>query len=162
MEKVMRYQTADYLNVGTSDAPEWALMGVGFNSLDESPNAQTDQKTYINQKNSSSSVVGYEPQFPFDADFIKDETAIKTLWDIARNRKTGSDAELEYVRVDLYDPDSTTTGTYPARKFTVSVEVSDMKGDGGDPQTLSGNLNQVGDHIDGTFDTTTKTFTAKE
>ena len=41
MEKLMRYNIADYLNIGT-DTEEYALMGTGFNSLNESPNAQVD------------------------------------------------------------------------------------------------------------------------
>ena len=50
MDAVMRYQVADYLNTAKSGTESFALMGVGFNTLDESPNAQKDSKTYINQK----------------------------------------------------------------------------------------------------------------
>ena len=47
MDAVMRYQVADYLNTAKSGTESFALMGVGFNTLDESPNAQKDSKTYI-------------------------------------------------------------------------------------------------------------------
>lgn len=40
MDAVMRYQVADYLNTAKSGTESFALMGVGFNTLDESPNAQ--------------------------------------------------------------------------------------------------------------------------
>lgn len=35
MEKIMRYQIADYLNTGTAEEETYALMGTGFNTLDE-------------------------------------------------------------------------------------------------------------------------------
>ena len=47
--KITRNLIADYLNTGTSASPVYSLMGAGFNSLDENPNAQTDKKTYINE-----------------------------------------------------------------------------------------------------------------
>ena len=37
MDAVMRYQVADYLNTAKSGTESFALMGVGFNTLDESP-----------------------------------------------------------------------------------------------------------------------------
>ena len=52
----------------------------------------------------------------------------------------------------------TTANTFKARKFEVSAEVSEISGD--NKQELSGNLNGRGDPIDGTFNTTTKAFTA--
>ena len=92
MEKLMRYNIADYLNIGT-DTEEYALMGTGFNSLNESPNAQVDTKAYINDKSTSSTTTGYQGQFPFEADMIKDERALMKLYEIGRNQKTGVDAE---------------------------------------------------------------------
>ena len=44
-ETVMRYDIADYLDIGTATAA-FELMGIGFNTLNESPNAQSDGKTY--------------------------------------------------------------------------------------------------------------------
>ena len=45
---VMRHEIADYLKVGET----FELMGLGFESLNESPNAQSSSKTYINQNHS--------------------------------------------------------------------------------------------------------------
>lgn len=155
MKAVRRYQIADYIMVGSA----FALMGVGFNTLDESPNANIDRKTYVNERNSSVVVTHYEPQFPFDADFIEDEDAVKALYSVGRDRKTGEDAQFEYVRVELFEADS--SGAYPARKFTVAAEVTDLAtGEGGEIVKLSGNLHQIGDHVAGKFDPSTKTFTA--
>ena len=72
MDAVKRYQAADYLNTAKSGTESFALMGVGFNTLDESPNAQKDSKTYINQKAQTSTIKSYQPTFAFDSDLIAD------------------------------------------------------------------------------------------
>lgn len=157
MKQVIRNMIADYLKPAGSEG--FVLMGTGFNTLDESPNAQTDEKTYINQASSSTSIKGYKPEFAYDSDFIEDEAAISDLYTIGRNRLTGEDAQREYVRVELFKPKD--TKGYPARKFTVSVEVSDLAtGDGGEVTNVSGTLHQIGEFVEGFFDTQTKTFTA--
>lgn len=156
---VMRHQIADYLNTGTGETPVYSLMGTGFNSLDESPNAQKDSKTYINQKSQTSSIKSYQTTFAFDSDLILDQAATMALYEIGRNQKTGGAAELAYVRVELFKPVGEAGNVYAARKFMVAVEVSNIAGEGGGVVKVSGNLNGVGDFIDGTFDTATKTFT---
>jgi hypothetical protein len=161
-ETVMRSQIADYLNTSTTETPSYALMGVGFNTLDENPNAQTDSKTYVHQKSQSTQIKSYQTQFPFDTDLIVDEAAVMALYAIGRDQKTGKDAELEYVRVDLFKP---VTGegienTYQARKFTVAVGVSSIAGAGGETVKVTGTLFGVGDAVQGTFNTSTKTFSA--
>ena len=98
-ETIMRYQIADYLGiVGESDTT-YALMGAGFNTLDENPAAQLDTKTYVNDKAASSNIKGYQPQFPFDTDLIASEAAVMELYKIGRDELTGADAERDYIRV---------------------------------------------------------------
>ena len=43
-EVVQRHQFADYLNIGTSEAPKWVLMGVGFTTLDETFGAESESE----------------------------------------------------------------------------------------------------------------------
>ncbi|WP_133964665.1 hypothetical protein [Eubacterium limosum] len=160
MDSLMRYDVSDYMDVGENGTEEYALMGVGFNSLDESPNAQVDKKAYIHEKVSSSKVKGYEGQFPYKADLVKDERVVMKVYEIARNQKTGIDAEVNYVRVELFKPTTGQSGVFAARKFRTAVEVSDITGEGANPLEMSGNLNQVGEFIDGQFNVDTKKFTA--
>lgn len=56
---IIRNKVADYLMI--DDAYE--LMGTGFTSLNESPSAQVDSVTYINESTSSSDITGYETEF---------------------------------------------------------------------------------------------------
>ncbi len=153
---VKRHQFADYLNVATAEEPSFVLMGTGFTTLDEEPGAQTETKKYVNEAASSKSVVGYETVFPFESDFIKEQEAIIALYNVGRNHYLGSDAEFEYVRVELWNQ-SETENEFEARKFIVSAEISEISGE--NDMQVSGNLNAMGDPINGTFNTTTKTFT---
>ncbi len=157
-KKVMRYQVRDFLNVGDSEE-SYILMGNGFNKLDESPSAQTDGKVYINQKAKSNSIQSYEPSFAFDVDLMSDEDATLYLYNIGRNQATGEDAETDYVRVELFKQ-ATESNVFPARKFRVAVQVDNIEGEGGGNLKVAGSLLAVGDFIDGTFNTTTKAFTA--
>ena len=94
-----RYQEASYLKVGEN----FELMGTGFTELNEDPGAQTTSKKYINDKSSTSSITSYEGEHGFTADQIPSEKVIKDLVSIGKERKTGADAEREFVRVDLDD-----------------------------------------------------------
>ena len=115
----------------------------------------------INDKAATTYIRAYETVFPFETDLIADEDAVTFIYDVGRNQKTGGDAETDYVRVELFSPVSApeTPNTFKARKFRVSIEVSSTEGEGGNIVKVSGNLNAVGDFVDGTFDTSTKTFT---
>lgn len=153
---VMRHMIADYLNVGTSEKPEYVLMGTGFTTLDESPGAQTESVKYVNEKSSSSSVTGYETSFAYEAEHIQEEKAVDALYMVGRNHYTGADAEFDYVRVELWNKGEQ-ANEFEARKFRVSCEVSDYSGE--NKQVVKGNLNAVGDPVLGTFNTETRTFT---
>lgn len=160
MAKVLRYQMADYMNTAAKGEPEvYALMGVGFNSLDENPSAKIETTAYISDRSASGVVTGYENTFPFDTQLIDDEDAIGFIYDVARNQKVGSECEADYVRIDGFKEKA--EGGYPARKFRVTVEVSSISGAGTEIMRMAGNLHQVGNFVDGWFDTETKTFTPK-
>jgi hypothetical protein len=166
-KKITREQFADFLNTGTLLAPVWSFMGTGFNTLNEQPNAQTEEKTYICDTSSTTAVKGYKPQYPFDTDLMVDgeaETAaIEKLYNTGRNRLTGSDAETEYVRVEMWRPVTVgNTRYFKARKEKVAIVVANINGAGTETVVVSGNLDCVGNAVDGYWDTVEKKFTAGE
>ena len=107
-----------------------------------------------------------EPAPGEETDVVADQntglTVLHHHWDparIARNHQTGSDAILEYVRVELWDPATEgSTTEFKARRFSVANSVSDISGD--DDIVVSGTLHAQGDPVDGTFNVSTKVFTA--
>ena len=135
-------------------------MGTGFTELNEDPGAQTTSKKYINDKSSTSSITSYEGEHGFTADQIPSEKVIKDLVSIGKERKTGADAEREFVRVDLDEKvEGDTTGTvFKARMFTVAAEISSFSDNDGELQ-VEGTLHDKGDPVMGKFDTKAKTFT---
>ncbi len=155
---VQRHQIADYLNIGTSESPNWVLMGVGFTSLNETFGAESESSKYVNEASESSSVTSYKSVFPFEAHLIKSQEAVNALYTVGRNHLVGAEAEFEYCRVELFDGKASAESTYAARKFLVSAEVSSIEGD--KKQSVKGNLNAVGDPVDGYFNTKTPAFTA--
>lgn len=160
MNKIIRYQIADYLNAGTAEAENYALMGAGFSALDENPSAQVDKTAYISDRSVSGTIIGYENSFAFDTQLIADDAAVRFIYDVARNQKTGGEAETEYVRVEVFDNEGGTS--YPARKFRVAVEVTGITGAATEIMRVAGTLHQVGDFVDGMFDIKSKTFTPNE
>ncbi|MGN0193902.1 MAG: hypothetical protein ACI39G_02170 [Pseudoramibacter sp.] len=161
--QVMRYQIADYIDTsGVSGTETYALMGTGFTKADEDPGTKTKSKTYINESSATTKVDSYETKFKYESDLIKDSEAGMFLYNITRDRKTGEDAQTNYVRVDLFAPVTSTADntSFKARKFVVSVVGDATEGDGGEGVTFSGDLEGVGDPVLGTFDVKTKTFTA--
>lgn len=152
-----RHEFADYLNIQDTDNPLFVLMGTGFTTLDENPGAQTSKKKYVNEAASSSSITSYETTFPFESDLITQQEAVLALYNVGRNHCTGSDAEFQYVRAELWDKIPDKDNEYAARLFVVSAELTSISGD--DEIAVSGNLNAVGDPVNGTFNTVTKAFT---
>ena len=161
MAQIIRWAVSDYLNVGSESAKQWALMGTGFNTIDENPAAQVKETTYVSDKSTTNMITGYKPVFPFDTDIYSEEEAVMKLYDIGRNHRTGKDAQVEYLRTDFtVDEDGTPiTNVVDARKFKVSVEVATIEGAGGENMRITGNLNGVGDFVDGTFDLINRVFT---
>jgi len=155
---VQRHQIADYLNIGTSESPNWVLMGVGFTSLNENFGAESESSKYVNEASESSSVTSYKSVFPFEAHLIKSQEAVNALYTVGRNHLVGAEAEFEYCRVELFDGKASADSTYAARKFLVSAEVSSIEGE--KKQSVKGNLNAVGDPVNGYFNTKTPAFTA--
>lgn len=148
-----RTLVADYLKVGE----EFVLMGAGFTDINESPNAKTSKKQYVNDKSPTSSIVSYESEFSFETDQIRDQKAIDFICDIGELHKTGSESETEYIRVDLDKP-GTADNTFRARKFNVAVQVDDLNSKDGE-MTAKGKLLTRGDLEVGTFNTQSKEFT---
>ena len=153
---VMRNRIADYLNIGTTDAPDFVVMGAGFTALDEQLNAQTESRAYISDTNLSTHTTSYQPQFAYKVDLMDDVDVITELYDIGADRLVGEAAQRDYVRVDLWKGGM--ENEYPARLFRVEVQPDSNSGSGAAIVQVTGNLNQLGDAVKGTFNTVTRTF----
>ncbi|CAI3197003.1 conserved hypothetical protein [Clostridium neonatale] len=149
---------ADYLKV----AGKFELMNVGFDAIDEKPNAQTREKRYVGDASSTQSITSYKWQSDFSGDQIENEKVIEYIISIGKELKTGAEAETEYIKVDM-DKLGKVDNTYYARKFNVAISVSEFPNNDGE-LGLSGSLLGLGDPVVGTvtINPDTKEITFKE
>lgn len=160
---IFRNMIADYLDVGTEAAPDIRLMNV-FETIDESPNAQTVDKHYVSDISTTTITSGYQTQFPITGDRYKDNTVTDYIAKIAEEQLLG--VQTDYYRVNLFRPIKEADGeavkadTYYARKFVVGFALDNLGGAGGEIATVEGNMNTIGDVVIGEFNIKTKTFIA--
>lgn len=156
---IFRNLIADYLDVGTEEAPDIHVMSV-FETIDESLNAQTVDKHYTADVSATTITTGYQSQFPITGDRYKDNKVIEFISKIAEERQLG--VQTDYYRVNLFRPIEAKADTYYARKFVVGFAIDTLGGAGGEIATVEGNMNAIGDVVIGEFNIKTKTFTAAD
>lgn len=157
-----RTDIAHYMEVsgveGVSGSDVWALMGAGWTSNTESPSAQTKERKYINEKSARKNITSYAPSFSFEVLLMFNKPEVRKIYDIYTKRKTGIDAVVTMITVDLFDTPK--GGSYPARKGNYAVEVSSCDDD--DDMIIKGNLNGQGDEDIGWFDPATGIWSDKD
>lgn len=155
----MREKLVHYFNIGTSDTPEYVLLGDGITSLTEEFNPETDTKQYINQSNGTTVIKSYTPSISIEKEYIKDDSLQKWIDEKVKTLPVGSDAESDYIRINLFE-ESGTAGTYTAVKRRCTFQFDSVGGDAGSELVSALTLGGIGDGIAGTFDVSTKKFTA--
>lgn len=156
-EVVQRYQEALYINIRPkSNAPVWALFGTGATKADESFDAQTSDKRYINQVSSSQNVTGYAYSVEYEYDQIPSQRAIKFIDSVAKKEKVGANAVTDLVIVSMNLAKS--TDGYPSRKRRVAIS-PDSNADNDGTMTGSGSLLGRTDWTYGYFDVEKQVFT---
>lgn len=148
-----RIKQANYLKIGEN----FVFLGFSFTNLTEKPSPQTTSKRYVGNASASQSITSYEWSTDFEGDQIESDEAVEYIRNIGEMCLTGSDAETEYLIVDM-DKESTTEGGYRARKLEIAIQVDEFADNDGELQ-LSGSFLGLGDPIVGTFTKDTKTFT---
>ena len=158
MQDVMTYDEAHYFDIGTSQTPNIVLGGV-ITQLDENSNPTESEKQYIHQKTKTTKVTGFNDEFPITSDLVKGDEVSEYFYGIFRDRKTGSNAQVIHYIVELWNP-TETANVYKARKQVQTVSISGKTANPGEEISYNGTLKGVSDFVDGTFNTSTKTFTA--
>lgn len=158
MQDVMTYDEAHYFDIGTSQTPNVVLGGV-ITQLDENSNPTESEKQYIHQKTKTTKVTGFNDEFPITSDLVKGDEVSEYFYGIFRDRKTGTNAQVIHYIVELWNP-TETANVYKARKQVQTVSISGKTANPGEEITFNGTLKGVSDFVDGTFNISTKAFTA--
>lgn len=161
---IMAYDEAYYLDVADKSSgggtAQNELMNVGVTSMEESTNPTEMSTQYIGDKSKTNKVTGYDNQFAFETNLIKNNKVVEYINNIFEKRLTGADAEQDLIIVKLWKPVEEGSGTeYEARKIKTSTVLDTKTVTPGENITLSGTFKGVGDFVYGKFNTSTKTFT---
>lgn len=160
MAKIERKLMAHFINVTPSgNTATYFRLGKDLEEMNVELNPTTDKKKNILGE-LSVNLSSYEAQSsvePYYAD--KDDGLHAYLQNLVDNRKVLDDCKSDVIEVHLWDEDGGTSGTFTAYKESVIVEVSSYGGDNTGYQ-IPFNVHYLGDRVKGTFNVSTKTFTA--
>lgn len=154
MKDIMVYDEAHYFGDATGE--DINLGGV-ITEMTESSNPAETEKQYIHQKSSITKVTGYANEFPITMDMVQGDAVAEDFYNLFYTRATGSDLERDHYIVNLWESEG--ENTYKARKIRQTVSITEATGGAGEQKQISGSL-RGGDFEYGTFNVTTKTFTA--
>ena len=135
-------------------------LGEGVNSFTPSNNPTVSTKHYINMKSPHNSITAIAKQYSMSADYIKGDPCLDYIEGI--EDKIGSDCVSELIDVDMSSPaDGGSSGTsFKARKANITISVTQPYSiEGGNNQQIEATFYVNGDLVDGTFDTSSKSFT---
>ena len=155
-EKIVRSKIATFLNTGSTVTPVWSLLGLGIVDAAIEYNPQTSEEVFIHQNSGNTEVESYKPTMPIEATAYNGNLAFEKIDTLRKARAVGAAAYTEIVNVWLYE--APTTGTYPAEKQNVSVQIESFGGAGGEGAKINFTLNYRGDAVPGTFNPTTSAF----
>ena len=159
---IMPYERYFYIKVNNA----YELMAQ-FTQISESPNAETTDQQYIVDKSKTTTTTSYATQWAFEGVAQKDAAgeeiasakAIQWLQQVGELQKLGEECTTELVIIDRWKPIASKEKTYYARYSKVSAEITDITAEAGSNITISGNLNGIGDIVEGEFNIESKTFT---
>lgn len=156
--KIKRSEVKSFMNTTPASTATYSLIGDGVTTGTINYNPEVLTETYVHQDSGSTSLERYAPNMPVEATCKVGDEVFDFIDGLRKNRAVGADAETDIVNVWLYE--TPTSGEYPAEKQSVSIQIDTFGGDGGTSAKIAYTINYVGDAIPGTFNPTTKAWTA--
>ena len=132
-ELVKRSRKVAFMNVSTTAIATFIRM-TKFTEISKSKNPTEYSRTYVDEDGEVTDVTGYSEEISYNFDQHIGNLVHKKLADIADDEKTGANALVEILQVDLTEPMG---DGYKARLRTYST-VPDADGDSTDAYTYSG------------------------
>lgn len=144
-----------------SNKENYVRVGKGFTNFTKASNSTIDQKFYIDEAGKGTSEkTGMQTIYSLTGDRVVGDPANDFI--VSCYDKLGDDVITTAVQYDEYAPVASEAGSYEAKKFECMVNcTNDGSGDGGAVLAVEAEIHQNGQEIEGTYNPTTKTFTAK-
>lgn len=164
MPKAKRNTYRVFMNVSTTSTREWEIFGKDIEDLSREMNNEVNSFTNILGETEVDITKGAQVTSVEPIKYRDESKISKILYDIYKNDKELSEVEHEFCEVnttqEILGSNDTPTGTYEA---FVQIGAIDLKSWGGDTTGLNSpiDINWKGEKTFGTFDPTTKTFTAE-
>ena len=158
MAKIKRSQVMTFMNTTPSAAATYSLIGDGVTGGSISYNPQVEEETYIHQDSATVTVESYSPKLSLEASAVSGNAVFEFIDALRVARAVLADAQTDIVNVWAYESGGPTA--YPAEKQNVSIQVDEFGGEGGSSVKINYTVNFIGDPIPGTFNASTKAFTA--
>ena len=165
MAKIKREDFATYLNI-TPESPHflesvsatYALLGAGVTAAEINMGPKTTEEQYVADDSATSILEAYAPTMPVEQTAILNDEVFDFADQLRLDQAIMDDAETDIVHVWNYETGGPTAA--PAEQQKVAVSVDDIGDAAGEPVKLNYTLNYVGDPIPGTFNMSSKVFTA--
>ena len=161
MSKIERKYLAHFINCAKSDAEaaEYERLGKDLEEYSPEMSAQVDTKKNILGE-TSVIISSYEKTSSVEPYYAESGSALFTrLQEIIDEQLVLDELKADVVEVKLWEKEE--GGAYPATKEEVFIEVTSYGGDTTGYQ-IPFTLHYTGNRVKGTFNVTTKTFTAAE
>lgn len=159
MAKIERKYLAHYINAAQvgEEAPVYERLGKDLEEFSAEMSAQVDTKKNILGE-SSIVISGYEKTGAVEPYYAEEGTGLfARLQDIIDNSRVLDELKTDVVEVKLWEAEQ--EGVYPASREEVYIEVTSYGGDTTGYQ-IPFTLHYTGKKEKGTFNVSTKTFTA--
>ena len=158
MAKIKRSQVMTFMNTTPSAAATYSLIGEGVTGGSIAYNPQVEEETYIHQDSATVTVESYSPKLSLEASAVAGDAVFEFIDSLRVARAVLSAAQTDIVNVWAYESGGPTA--YPAEKQNVSIQIDEFGGEGGSSVKINYTVNFIGDPIPGTFNASTKAFTA--
>lgn len=147
---IMSYESTNFLDTTpTEETFEWALMNKGIESATVAYNAETDEKHFIADKNSTQGVTALAKTLDVTQFAYKGDATFEFIDDLFYNDAIGAEAETNLLQVFTYRAETPET-SIPAKLTPVVIALGEHAVEGGEQMALSYNVLFSGDSINGT------------
>ena len=165
MTKVKRSEVKMFLNT-TPETPHvlgsatatYELIGDGVPDTGIDYNPKNTEEIDIAEDSATVTVDSYAPTQKVEQVAMSDDPVFKFVDQLRLDRAILGAAETDIVNVWIYETGG--TAAYPAEQQKVAIAVEDLGDKGGEPARLNYTINYVGNPVPGTFNSTTKVFSA--
>lgn len=159
MGAIERKYLRHLINAAPSSTANYVILGKDLEEFNTEFNAEIDKKQNILGE-TSIKLKNYEVQSSVEPYYAESGDALFAwLMDIANKRKVLDQVKTDYLEVHLWEETSNNSGIFKAFKEEVYVEITSTGGDTSGVQ-IPFNLHHTGIITEGTYNTSTGTFSA--